>query len=117
MKRFKVYKHPNGRLIQVIIEGNLSEDLKKVSIDIDVLIKDSLDEDFHAVIGETHPKYWKLKRLEPAQIKGMQIKYSGISAKQIRQAVKEFEQFYGSVSPSPIRTMMPGSLVCGNMVY
>ena len=116
MKRFKVYKHPNGRLIQVIIEGNLSEDLSKVSIDIDVLIKDSQDEDFHAVIGESHPKYWKLKRLEPAQIKAMQIKYSGVSAKQIRSAVKEFEQNYGSFSLTPKRTMMPGTWVCANLM-
>ena len=98
MKRFKVYKHPGGRLIQVIIQGNLSVDLSQVSIDIDVLIKDPYDQDFHEVITESHPKYWKLKRLNEKQIRAMQIKYSGISDKQIRLAVKEFEHFYGSQS-------------------
>ena len=117
MKRFKVYKHPNGRLIQVIIQGDLSEDFTKVYVDIDVLIKDSHDEDFHKVIGESHPKYWKLKRLEPQQVKDMQIKYSGISAKQIRLAVKEFEQYYYAHPLTLASATMPNPVARAGCVY
>lgn len=92
MKQEKIFALETGRCIKVITEGLLAEDFSKISIIIDVLIKDPKEEDFHLPIMETHPKYWKLKKLNAEQSRMLQIEYSGVTEKQIKKAVKEFEQ-------------------------
>jgi len=92
MKHERIFVLQSGRAAKVIITGILASDLSKVSIDIDVLVKDPKEEEFRAPIGISHPKYWKLQRLTDELARKLQIQYSGISEKQIRKAVKEFEK-------------------------
>ena len=92
MRFEKAFVLKTGRSVKVIITGILAADLSKVSVEMDVLIKDLRDEDFHPPIGNSHPKYWKLKRLDAEQARSLQILYSGLTQRQLRQAMKEFEQ-------------------------
>ncbi|WP_229212540.1 hypothetical protein [Dyadobacter soli] len=80
--------------MKVKVEGVLAEDLSKVSIQVDVLIRDPKEEAFRPPIGLTHPKYWKLKNLEPEKASALQIQYSGVHRKQIRKTVREFDKLH-----------------------
>ncbi|MGX5854709.1 hypothetical protein ACWKW6_13745 [Dyadobacter jiangsuensis] len=80
--------------MKVKVEGVLADDLSKVSIQVDVLIKDPRDEEFRPPIGLTHPKYWKLKNLEPEKASALQIQYSGVHRKQIRKTIREFDKLH-----------------------
>jgi hypothetical protein len=92
MKQEKIFTLETGRCIKVITEGLLAEDFSRITVTVDVLIRDPKEEDFHLPIVETHPKYWKLKKLNAEQSRILQKEYSGVTEKQIRKAVKEFEQ-------------------------
>jgi len=92
MKQEKIFTLETGRCIKIITEGLLAEDFSRITVTIDVLIKDPKEENFHLPIVETHPKYWKLKKLNAEQSRILQNEYSGVTEKQIRKAVKEFEQ-------------------------
>jgi hypothetical protein len=92
MKNEKIYELETGRTAKVITRGILASDLSKVIIETEVLVKDQREEEFHPPIGLSHPKYWKLKRLTAEQSRKLQIQYSGVSDKQIRKAVREFEK-------------------------
>jgi len=94
MKHEKVFALETGRLAKVITKGMLADDLSKVSIQTEVLIKDPKDEDFHPPIGSSHPKYWKLKSLTDEQSRLLQIRYSGITDKHIRKSIREFEKTF-----------------------
>ncbi|WP_221391925.1 hypothetical protein [Dyadobacter sp. NIV53] len=99
MRHEKAFVLPTGRLVKVIITSYLAEDLSKVSVEIEVFIKDERDEHFRVPIGTAHPRYWKLKRLDSEQARVMQIRYSGLTQRQLRRALKEFEQM-----PAPVKT-------------
>jgi hypothetical protein len=92
MKLEKIVILETGRCIKMTIESLLAEDFSKVSVSMTVLIKDPKEDEFHLPIMETHPRYWKLKKLNADQARMLQIKYSGITEKQIKKALKEFEQ-------------------------
>ena len=79
----------SGRSVKVIAKTKSLTD--KVKPEIEVLIKEPKEEDFHPSIGLSHLKYWKLKKLGSRQIKSLQIQYNGISEKQLRKVVTEFE--------------------------
>ena len=88
----KTFTLETGRSVKVIAKAQITADQTKVKPEIEVLIKEPRDEDFHPPIGITHPKYWKLKKLDSQQSKILQIQYSGITEKQIRKAIREFER-------------------------
>lgn len=92
MTHEKVFNLETGRAVKVMVEGVLASDLSKVSIQVDVLIKEPKDEDFRAPIGPTHPKYWKLKSLDAEKAGLLQIQYSGVARKQIRKTIREFDK-------------------------
>lgn len=92
MKNEKIYELKAGRTAKVIIKGTPASDLSKIVIETEVLVKDQREEEFRPPIGLSHPKYWKLKRLTVEQSRKLQIQYSGLSDKQIRKAVGEFEK-------------------------
>lgn len=94
MTHEKVFILETGRAVKVSVEGVLAEDLSKVSIQVDVLIKDPKDEEFRPPIGLTHPKYWKLKGLDPEKASALQIQYSGVHRKQIRKTIREFDKLH-----------------------
>lgn len=92
MRQEKIFVLETGRCLKVITEGLLANDFSKITITVNVLIKDPKEEEFHLPIVETHPKFWKLKKLDAEQARALQTEYSGVSEKQLRKAVKEFEQ-------------------------
>lgn len=94
MNHEKVFVLETGRSIKVMVEGVLADDLSKVSIQVDVLIKDPREEAFRPPIGAAHPKYWKLKNLDPDKARKLQIQYSGVHRKQIKKTVREFDQLH-----------------------
>ncbi|WP_353720484.1 hypothetical protein [Dyadobacter sp. 676] len=94
MTHEKIFVLETGRAVKVMVEGVLADDLSKVSIQVDVLIKDPKDEEFKPPIGLAHPKYWKLKSLDPAKARELQIQYSGAHRKHIRKTIREFDKLH-----------------------
>lgn len=56
---------------------------------LDVSVKEPRDDFFHAPIGLAHPKYWKLKTLDPSRQRILQLKYSGLNKKEIGIALAD----------------------------
>ena len=76
-----------GRSVKVITQhANLVD---QENIELDILIKEPKEEHFRPPIGVTHPKYWKLKNMDPKKSRLLQLRYSGLSAKQVRKVVRE----------------------------
>lgn len=92
MKLEKIYDLAAGREAKVIVSEEHSPAFTKNEIRIEVLIKDPKENEFHLPITETHPQFWKLKRLDPNQRRMLQYQYSGITEKQVRKAIKEYRQ-------------------------
>jgi hypothetical protein len=79
-----------GRSVKVIAQKLQLRD--KIKIEVEVLIKEPKEVSYHPPIGVTHPKYWKLKKLDPQKSNLLQIQYSGLSEKQMRKTVKELQK-------------------------
>lgn len=92
MTHEKTFVLPTGRAVKVITKGALPANRSKIKVEVEVLIKDPAEKEFRSPIGITHPKYWKLKKLGPQESRLVEIKYCGLTDKQIRKAVREFEQ-------------------------
>jgi hypothetical protein len=92
MKHEKEVTLETGRTVKIILKESFHPEDNGTTLDMDVLIRDPKEESFHPPIQQTHPKYWKLKSLDSGKSRQMQIKYSGISDKLIRKAIKEFRQ-------------------------
>lgn len=82
----RILRLQTGRSVKVIAQ-NLSEP------EMDVLIKEPKEQYYHPPIGLAHPKYWKLKQMDEQKAKLMQIRYSGLTSKQLRQIIQEFALF------------------------
>lgn len=94
MTHEKIFILETGRKIKLIIKGTLDTDLSKVTIEMNVSIKDYLENDFRLPIDIRHPKYWKLQKLDLLQARTLLLKCSGLSKRQIRQTLHEFENIY-----------------------
>jgi hypothetical protein len=94
MTHEKIFILETGRKVRLITNGTLDDNLSKVVIEMNVSIKDYFDNDFRLPIDIRHPKYWKLKKLNPLQARMQQLKCSGLLKKHIKQALKEFENIY-----------------------
>ena len=92
----KTFTLETGRFVKVIAKAKPASDLLTSEPEIEVLIKEPKEENFHPPIGVAHPKYWKLKRLNTLESKTLQIKYSGIKQKHLRKTIKEFQRLTGS---------------------
>ena len=88
MTHEKTFTLETGRSVKVLARA---VDQSKVHTEIEVLIKEPREENYRLPIGRTHPKYWKLKGLDSQKTRVLQIKYSGISDKQIRKTIKELK--------------------------
>ena len=88
----KTFTLETGRSVKVIAKSEFPAEQAKAVPEIEVLIKESKEQDFHPPIGITHPKYWKLKKLDSQQSKRLQIQYSGITEKQLRKTISEFKR-------------------------
>lgn len=83
-----------GREVKVTMNGICTEDSAMIIVQTDVQIKEPKEEQFHAPIDPSHPKYWKLKAMSPMQARKMYFRYSGLSKKQLRKLLAEFEHIY-----------------------
>jgi len=78
----------NGRIVSVTRAPAKTMEVLTPS-GLDVSVKEPRDEFFHAPIGQAHPKYWKLKSLDPNQQRMLQLKYSGLNKTEIGTAVAD----------------------------
>ena len=86
----KIFKLKSGREVKVIVKGYFLHDNPQRSTEYDILIREPKEKYFRAPIGINHPQFWKLKRLSSQQAKLLVLEYSGISQRQVNQAVAEF---------------------------
>lgn len=95
----KTFMLATGRTAKVIVRGHILPTESEIRKEIEVLIKEPKEDSFHSPIGELHPQFWKLKKLNGEQIRLLQIEYSGVTDKQIKKTLKEFEEaVHSSVS-------------------
>ena len=95
MTHEKTLSLQTGRSVKIIAQMINQSDTSE--LDIDVLIKEPSEAQYHPPIGITHPKYWKLKRLDSQKSRLMQIAYSGLTEKQLRNLVRELKQMPASI--------------------
>lgn len=77
-----------GRDVKLIVP-QLTQTNIDPATDAQVLIKDPGETKFHPPIELSHPKYWKLKNLDTEGARALQLKYSGVTDKEIRKTRKE----------------------------
>ena len=91
----KVYHLTVSRQAKIIIQGTFLKKSNEVFITFEFLIKDSGENFFRAAIGQDHPKYWKLKGMNPEKAQLLQMEYCGISKKQLYAVMKEYKELVG----------------------
>ena len=87
----KAFYVGGGRAVKIIVQGGFTRNQNEMSIDFELLIKEKNDIDFRQPIGEYHPKYWKLKNSDSGRSQLLQLQYSGISRKQLTEAISAFK--------------------------
>ncbi|SEJ02511.1 hypothetical protein SAMN04487995_3088 [Dyadobacter koreensis] len=92
----KIFRHAVGREAKVIIKGEKARYSNNIVVELEFLVKDTHDLNFHQPIGKNHPQYWKLKKSTPERAYYLQLEYSGVSRKEILETVKEFKLTIGS---------------------
>ncbi|CAG5070648.1 hypothetical protein DYBT9623_03193 [Dyadobacter sp. CECT 9623] len=88
----KIFHLKSGREVKVVVKGYFLNDNPQVSTDYEVFIKDPKETFFRTPIGANHPQYWKMRRSTPQQAKVLLLEYSGISQRQVSQAIAEFNK-------------------------
>lgn len=91
MKLEKAFYVSGDRVAKIVVHGRLSRNGREMTIDFDFFIKEKNDIDFRPPIGENHPQYWKLKNSDSNRSQLLQLEYSGISRKQLREAIRAFK--------------------------
>lgn len=84
-----------GREAKIVVKGQLVRGRNEIIIDYEFLIREKHDTGFREPIGPNHPQYWKLKKSTPERSQLLQLEYSGISRKQIKEATREFKLLAG----------------------
>ncbi|WP_221391471.1 hypothetical protein [Dyadobacter sp. NIV53] len=92
----KIFRHAVGRLAKIIVKGEKARFSNDIILELEFLVKDTQDLNFHAPIGINHPQYWKLKKYTAERAQYLQLEYSGISRKELLETVKEFKLLLGS---------------------
>ncbi|KAA6438266.1 hypothetical protein FEM33_16305 [Dyadobacter flavalbus] len=92
----KAFYVGGGRVAKIIVRGRFTRSRNEVALDFEFLIKEKNDTDFRQPIGENHPKYWKLKKSDSGRSRLLQLEYSGISRKQLREAISAFKVQVGA---------------------
>jgi hypothetical protein len=75
--------------VKVVASQNEITDLTTSQIEWDILIKDPKEVHFHPLIENSHPIYWKLKKLAPLQGKLLELQYSGIKKAELKRMMAE----------------------------
>ena len=95
MTHEKIFSLSIGREAKIIVKGQPFKTNKEVLLELEFLIKDTSDRNFRLPIGTDHPQYWKLKKYTAEKCQYLQLEYSGISKREVMEAVKEFKQILG----------------------
>lgn len=90
MKAKKMFLLRDGRIVSVT-RATLSPTTLLTLSELDVSIKEPRDEFFHAPIELAHPKYWKLKTLDPSRQRILQLRYSGLNKREIGIALTDLK--------------------------
>jgi hypothetical protein len=88
MNTNKMFLLRNGRIVSVTRASTTPMEVLTPS-GLDVSVKEPREEFFHAPIGLAHPKYWKLKTLDPSRQRILQLKYSGLNKREIDIALAD----------------------------
>ncbi|WP_439558873.1 hypothetical protein [Dyadobacter sp.] len=88
----KIFYLKSGREVKVVVKGYFLNDNPQFNTEYEVLIKEPKEKFFRTPIGTNHPQYWKMKRSTSQQAKMLLLEYSGISQRQVNQAVSEFNK-------------------------
>jgi hypothetical protein len=88
----KIFQLKGGREVKVIVKGFFLNDSPELSTEYEILIKEPKEKFFRSPIGINHPQYWKMKRSSTQQAKSLILEYSGVSQRQVNQAVSEFNK-------------------------
>lgn len=92
----KIFRHSVSREVKIIVKGEKARYSHDIELELEFLVKDTNDQNFHLPIGSNHPQYWKFKKCDPERAYYLQLEYSGISRKEILETVKEFKLLIGS---------------------
>jgi len=79
----------SGRSVKVIASEVTILNTSTLPIEWNILVKDPKEVHFRPLIENTHPIYWKLKKLSPYQRKLAELQYSGINKIEINKIIKE----------------------------
>lgn len=91
----RIFRLAVGREAKIIVKGHPSKITNEVTFDLEFLIRDN-EIDFRPPIGSNHPQYWKLKKYTPEKSRFLQLEYSGVSRKQLRETIDEFKSLFES---------------------
>jgi hypothetical protein len=89
----RIFRLAVGREAKIIVKGHPSKITNEVTFDLEFLIRDN-ESDFRPPIGSNHPQYWKLKKYTPEKSRFLQLEYSGVSRKQLRETIDEFKSLF-----------------------
>ncbi|MCF0069849.1 hypothetical protein LZD49_05155 [Dyadobacter sp. CY261] len=91
----KIFPLSVGREAKIVVGGQVVRNRNEIIIDYEFLIREKHDTDFRPPIGPNHPQYWKLKKSTAEKSQLLQLEYSGISRKQIKEVTREFKRLAG----------------------
>ncbi|MGV3601007.1 MAG: hypothetical protein ACO1N1_07365 [Dyadobacter fermentans] len=91
----KIFHLSVGREAKIVVKGQVARSRSEIVIDYEFLIREKHDTDFREPIGPNHPQYWKLKKSTPERSQLLQLEYSGISRKQLKEVTREFKRLAG----------------------
>lgn len=93
MKHEKIFKLAVGREAKIIVKGHPSMGINEVTYELEFLIRDN-ESDFRSPIGPNHPQYWKMQKYSSEKSRFLQLEYSGLSRKQLKEAINEFKDLF-----------------------
>lgn len=92
----KAFYVGGDRIAKITVRGKFTAGRDEIVLEFEFLIKEKNDTDFRQPIGENHPQYWKLKKSSSGRSQLLQLEYSGISRKQLREAISAFKVQVGT---------------------
>ncbi|SEI68503.1 hypothetical protein SAMN05216327_103239 [Dyadobacter sp. SG02] len=106
----KIFQLRSGREVKVVVKSYFLHDNPQRDTDCEILIREPKEKYFRTPIGVNHPQYWKMKRSSAQQAKVLLMEYSGITQRQINQAITEFNRIL-SYPPAHIGLQYESELV------
>ncbi|TLU98927.1 hypothetical protein [Dyadobacter luticola] len=88
----KIFQLKSGREAKVIVKALYLHDNPQFNTEYEILIKEPKEKYFRTPIGVNHPQYWKMKRSSASQARMLLMEYSGVSQRQVNQALSEFNR-------------------------